>query len=573
MAKGDDAVMRKKNKAKRKKLNGENSNLSSRVASIIAAKKRRQSGKRRICQGMCFSLPTPDDPFNERHGKMDFKVKDKKKIVPAQVSRGVFARGKNAHLSQDTLCRNNREIDHLEQKNEKLLHLRSEIKNPIISNDNLGHKNPVDSETTKIQLNRKDCNHQRQDCGNSDCPSKFFALCLNAIEKALHLGDAYNNEDKPLLVNPWGLEFLKCYSTGKDILDTSGSSCTIEQIAWMVSVAADTIARKEKEGLWFASPFLLFLVPSQEKATKVRLVCKPLKDLGIHTVSLHPGATLDHQIRGLKSCEPEFLVSTPERLVELLSLKAIDIWGLFLVVDGLDCLHQDGYLGTLKSIRQCIFGNPNTVVFNNFFSYACVPAMQNLLSGPIQRLCLSDSICSQSACIVQTIDVCFSEEEKLSKGLQILHDTFEDSLCSHTLKVLYIVGGDGKSANLVKILESNGYSVSTGSNCDIPDVNSSPDSDCGRKPTISMINAEQISTADLGIYEIVILTNIVLSIDTYVQILTRMARHTTHGVLHSFLTEEDALLAGSLVEILEQCGQAVPEALRTLHIRSSMLES
>ena len=31
---------------------------------------------------------------------------------------------------------------------------------------------------------------------------------------------------------------------------------------------------------------------------QVRSVCKPLKALGIHTVSIHPGASLDHQIEG-----------------------------------------------------------------------------------------------------------------------------------------------------------------------------------------------------------------------------------------------------------------------------------
>lgn len=31
---------------------------------------------------------------------------------------------------------------------------------------------------------------------------------------------------------------------------------------------------------------------------QVRAVCKPLKALGIHTVSLHPGASLEHQIHG-----------------------------------------------------------------------------------------------------------------------------------------------------------------------------------------------------------------------------------------------------------------------------------
>ena len=54
MAKGDDAVRKKQNKVKRKKLHNKNdrssSAISARVASIIAAKKRRHSGKRRKCQ-------------------------------------------------------------------------------------------------------------------------------------------------------------------------------------------------------------------------------------------------------------------------------------------------------------------------------------------------------------------------------------------------------------------------------------------------------------------------------------------------------------------------------------------
>jgi hypothetical protein len=62
---------------------------------------------------------------------------------------------------------------------------------------------------------------------------------------------------------------LKCYSTGKDILETSGSSCTTEQIAWVVSMAADIIVRKEEEDLSVPSPSFLFLVPSQEEAVKV----------------------------------------------------------------------------------------------------------------------------------------------------------------------------------------------------------------------------------------------------------------------------------------------------------------
>lgn len=49
MVKGD-AVTKEKNKARRKKMQKEDSNVSARLASIIATKKRRLSGKRRMCQ-------------------------------------------------------------------------------------------------------------------------------------------------------------------------------------------------------------------------------------------------------------------------------------------------------------------------------------------------------------------------------------------------------------------------------------------------------------------------------------------------------------------------------------------
>ncbi|CAI0410757.1 unnamed protein product [Linum tenue] len=350
MAKGDDAVARKKNKSRRKKMNSDTSSsaVSVRVASIIAAKKRRLSGKRRQCQGMCFSLPTPDDPFNDRSGKTDFSKKDSKKT---QASKS---------------------------------------------------------------------NHQRQAGGNSGCPSKFLLLCLNAIESALRLEGLYGKEeDKPLFVDPWGVEFLKCYAGGKDIMETSGSSCTIEQMAWMVSIAADSITRKEKEGLSFTGPFLLFLVSSQEKAIQVRSVCKPLKPLGIHTVSLHPGASLEHQMNGLKSCEPEFLVSTPERLLELVSLKAINISDVsFLVVDELEPLSKDGSLDALNSIRQSISGSSRVVVFGNHNSS---PAIQKLLPGPVSRLSLDQSVRHQSAHIGQKINVCPSAPEKILKVCALLH--------------------------------------------------------------------------------------------------------------------------------------------------------
>ncbi|XP_031264343.1 uncharacterized protein LOC116122655 [Pistacia vera] len=477
MTKGDDSVMRKKNKARRKKLNKKESSskVSARVAAVIAAKKRRKSGTRRQCQGMCFSLPTPDDPFNDRHGKKEFQTKETKKKMPLQADKKAFVKGKSDILKKGTNGKNNGMVDCVERINKKVINLKNEQSKSITSIDNMGLRSPINFGRTEIQLNGKGFanGHQVQASENSDCPSKFLILCLNAIQNALHHEGTYSVEEgKPLFVNSWGIDFWRCYSSETDILETSGSSSTTEQIAWMVSTAADNIARKEKEGFSFSSPFLLFLVPSQEKAAKVRSVCKPLKPLGIHTVSLHPGAALDHQINGLKSCEPEFLVSTPERLLELVSLKAIDISGVsMLVVDGLQSLGNGGHLSTVNSIRQSISGKPHTVLFSDCLGYASVPAVQNLLTGSVYRLSLNDSISSQSSCIIQSISVFASEEEKLLKGIQLLDHAYANHLSSQPLKVLYVAGKDSRFQKLVSSLNLKGYSISVGSNSIVSKAN------------------------------------------------------------------------------------------------------
>nr|VDD01518.1 unnamed protein product [Brassica oleracea] len=484
MAKGDDALARKKNKSNRKKMNRKNDSaaVSSRIAAIIAAKKRRQTGKRSMCQGMCFSLPTPEDPFNEKLGKVDIaKNKKKKKTVK----------------SRDALSVN-----------------KSSLK--MIGG-----------------------------------PPKFLTLCLTEIESTFH------NLDKPLFTSAWGIEFWKSFHSGKDVVETSGTSYSLEQIAWIVSTATEAISTREKDddNPLSDSPFLLYLVPSQSKAAQVRSVCKALKRLGVHAVSLHNGAELDHQISGLKSLEPEFLVSTPERLLEIVALKGVDISGVsLLVIDELGSLCASGYLDAVKSIKQAISSEHRSIVFNDSFSVSYIPAVQSLLGRSVDRLSLSDSVASQASCIIQTVDVCASEKKKLQK--------FSEVLDSASSRGIYIVAKEESFRKLTALLKLKGLTVVL--------VNS----ESTIIPAITkrggqfayLIDIEQFDSTEMKNFETVLLPDFVPSFQTYVEILTSMARDSVRGVLHSFVTEEEDVsgLAGSLVNVLEDCGQCVPDSWRNM---------
>ncbi|XP_058724059.1 ATP-dependent RNA helicase DBP3 [Vicia villosa] len=533
MAKGDDSLLKKKNKKLRKRLNSKNdsTSVSAKIGAVIAAKKRRKAGKRRNCEGMCYSLPTLDDPFNDRRGKPEFKTREPE----TRKEKKDRVKGKSAPGRKGTV-------------------------GGSISRTGNDANNKSYSEEENVKTN------QQHDSEISDFPSKFVFWCLSAIENALRHDDAYTEgEGNSFFLDSWGLEFSKCFSTGKDLMDTSGSFASTEQIAWMVSAAADIFVRKEKQGLSLETPFLLFLVPSEKKAGQVRTVCKPLKSLGVHTVSVHPGASLDHQIQGLKSCEPEFLIATPERLLELVSMKAIDISHVsMLVIDGLNAICNAGHADAIKSIKKLISGNPTLVVFNDS-NHTSIPVVRHLLTRPICRISINNSIASQSSCIVQSVQVCTSDEDKHVKSIDVLCQFWSSQ--THNSNLLYILRKDVKCNKLVKTLKSMGCSTSLES--DAATINDSVDP---KRRLVTMIDLEDISTADIGMYDAIVLPSFVPTMENYEHILTKMARHSVNGILYGFLTKSDTEHAGPLISILEQCGQEVPETLKDLHQSSNMSE-
>ncbi|KAG8380596.1 hypothetical protein BUALT_Bualt06G0031900 [Buddleja alternifolia] len=408
MGKSDDSIARRRNKRSRKKQENKrdsSSKVSIRVASIIASKKRRQSGKRRMCQGMCFSLPTPENPFNDKQEKIEPSKKKKKNC---KVKKNPMDKRVGGRLGKDS------------QEHKVMVNGKSALVASRISF--MGPEIAINVGKPTCQFIEWDIsNHswkEHRSENNTDCPSKFLIMCLNSIQSALQQSGDFSTEvENPLFANAWGLEFWNCYTNGKDVLETNGANSIVEQIAWMASTAADTISMKEKEGISFTGPFLLYLVPSQDKAYQVRQVCKPLKTLGVHTVSLHSGASIDHQIHGrgtgncslsliivlctdncslsrivlthninpLKSCEPEFLVSTPDRLLELLSIKAIDISQVsLLVIDGLEAPFKGTYFDEVKSIREFISGNPQTVVYCDSINISSsISVVQQLLGESV----------------------------------------------------------------------------------------------------------------------------------------------------------------------------------------------
>jgi hypothetical protein len=241
MAKGDDALARKRNRVRRKRLRSSENAVSARVAAIIANKRRRKSGKRRGCEGMCFSLPTPEDPFNERHGKK------RKGQEPTDDT--------DADADADTTVAK-------DNKPKKKKDANTTKQPPAKAGAKAKSKAARERATETEEEGRVDF----------DRPSKFLVVCLNAIRDAVAPEDGGGGGSGSIHgAGDWGVELWRSCSAPapSDVLDTSGACSTTEQTAWLVSTACDIVARKERLGMVVSCPFLLYLVPSQEKAAQV----------------------------------------------------------------------------------------------------------------------------------------------------------------------------------------------------------------------------------------------------------------------------------------------------------------
>lgn len=581
MGKGDETIAKKRNKVKRKRLRRDLATTSDFIKGVIAAKRRRKDGTRRMCEGMCYSLPTPENPFNDPIDRNSGKKFCKKKKEPskARVKEQLPAEKKDALPQKRSFFGD--EIDKMnwkKQKNEETLMENTEA--------SLLHK--TFSQVQDFKLNEDKQSSQVVSslglCRNTvdisrlqrnATPEMVLKLTLDVMRKTGFGGDVMQEGDRELTSNnKWRTELWEACLKGSNILGSSQASFDLQQTAVVVSAAASHIIDRRKRDSFIHGPMVLIIAASQEHAAKVRMVGKPLKNLlGIHSVSLHPGTSLAHQVKGLGLCIPEILVSTPEQLSKLIALKALDISSIsFLVIDGLKNLVDGDFVDNLKSLRLHISGNPQTVVLSNTYAGMSATLAQYLLKDPIQRVSEDRSVALQSACITQSVSVLISEEKKLEKILKILREIREKQQSTLLGRIVIIVGSTEKAQQLLTILESEGYSVKSTIN-DPQNQGKIPGNGSKNGRLHILVTTDSLLDGNtLGEARIVIISDFPSVLQTYIKLLTRMARSSTNGVLYSFCSGIDAPLAVQLIKLLEQCSQPVPQTLQMLADAASIIK-
>lgn len=609
MGKAEEYRAKKRNKAARKRL----SNTVDFTHGIQAAKRRRKAGRRRICEGMCFSLPTPDDPFNDLY---------KEKIAKKKAKR-------DQENGDDGIDSGSKKVSKVESQGKKLSAKPHKAKgNPLSANFNKtkksvsvaatqrseskdldgslnkiatdGFSNYASRNVPKLALHEESsttterfkwkpscerCTKEDDSwtCVGGDAFETALCALLNAsiITDEQHenngAGEPVIESEKVCMGSKWDWLLWEACGTGLDVLATGRATNTFTLTGGMLAAVAHVNARRVHQ-MVSSSPVVLFIVQTKEQTLQVRSIFKVLKPfLGLHSVSLHTGTPLQHQIEGLRNTPAEILVATPDRLCDLLAVDAVSLSNIsFMVVDGLEDVISCGFSDQLVQIREKVADNVQTVLSSGNIPHSMYTICQKLLKEPICRVISDTSVPQCSAWISQNVQVLVSEDRRQQKLHKIIRDYFENRENGATSGGLLVLFRQPQSLLKVKAaVQEEGYSV----DCFLGDSISKNNMTSlvleqfrNGQVEVLLSTEEYIGHIDLAAIGIVVYYEFPSTMDLYCQTLMKMARHIVKGVLYSFCSGATAPLALQLVEVLEQCFQPVPSSLKMLAEAATLVE-
>lgn len=555
MAKGDDALAKKKNKAIRKRNRRAGANTTEAIEGVQSHKRRRKAGTRRVCESMCYSLPTPDDPFLDR--KIHRKNHD-------SFQTNGSANWKVEERRSDT------ERKH-EKSTENVMSRSTDVVKPEKVQANGSRKEDINKFTSaplKKVVWDPNCDRKSSEpkAGISDAlctANNAFQLAVSALFEDRY-SEGSSSKPRAAAATNFEQQWWQACAQGVDVLGTGcGTPCVK---AYTVGAAPHVAVQKKVSGL-AQGPFALILVKSKDQAQSVRQICKLLKKvLNIHTVSLHSEKSIELQVNGLAMQTPGIVVATPDRLCQLLTLSVFSLSSVsYVVVDSLDDLINEGYREQLDNIKQQLQKGVQVGVISKTFSADVVSAAGNWLQHPVARAVLDKNVPASSACILQSVSVTTTEESKLTKFNKILEQIRKNLEDNHILgSVLILIKGSEQFPVLKELLLKHKLTPHF--------INESAGVPRKQKRSIMVAKFDdKIEPSVLSKVEVAINYDFSWPIHHYTQILTGMARSSVKGRIETLCSGAAALHADSLVEILETCGQSVPRPLLLLAQAAALL--
>ncbi|CAM6084955.1 unnamed protein product [Calypogeia fissa] len=599
MPKGDDYLQKKRTKAVRKRMRRVGADSLEAIQGVQAAKRRRKSGTRRACEGMCYTLPTPDDPFNERNDRRK-RRQGNRKLRTREVPEGeilefeTFAdaangSGDDANAGYEKQLKKRKVSEDGEDDFEGTKDSRKCRKVVAEVNETRAAKHRANGNEERRSLNLDELqslNAGASSLGKERADFNGDVICemvLDAISESgllselLHNADSMNGDSKKGTKKYARIFARHCQSAltnGVDVVALSSHGREERVLGYVVPAAVHIKDQLSKDAT-FHKPLVLIVVASQDQALQVRSICKPLKKtMGISSVCVHTGTSLESQIRGFSLLTPEIVVASPGRLVELLAVEALSLSSVsFLVIDGLDEIVSKGIQNHLSKLKDHFSEGSRRLIICGKFSKDVVNIARDLVMDPIERVVSEPILESSSVCIAQEVSVFTAPNKRLPKLLKILQQLSGKQEKIRTCSILVLVENAEAVDELLLAIQGLGYFAAglTSSKRSQVELTLKKFRE-GREQTL-VTTEEFLSKVPLDTMQVVINYSFPSTMQVYERILTDMARRSIHGELHSFCTASMASMAQDLVVVLQKCSQEVPRALQMLADAAALVEN
>jgi ATP-dependent RNA helicase DDX3X len=307
-----------------------------------------------------------------------------------------------------------------------------------------------------------------------------------------------------------------------------------------------------------AMPFSLILAPTRELTCQIHEEARKFcYRTGIKPVVIYGGAPVFHQLRELeRGCD--IMVATPGRLSDLIERGRVGLSGVrLLCLDEADRMLDMGFEPQIRRIIQqedmMPAGQRQTLMFSATFPKGIQRLAGDFLSDHV--FLSVGRVGSSTDLIVQNVVRVASHEKQATlleltstiEGLTLVFvgtkrgaDELERNLCRNDIRATSIHGDRSQEQR-----EAALQSFKT-----------------GRTPVMV---ATDVAARGLDIPHVTHVINYDMpkSIDDYVHRIGRTGRAGKTGLATAFFSDDDAPLARSLIEVLNDTNQAVPDWLKT----------
>lgn len=317
---------------------------------------------------------------------------------------------------------------------------------------------------------------------------------------------------------------------------------------------------KENKGRKGRGPRVLVLAPTRELARQIEVVAKEFqKLLNIRCLCIYGGVSRRPQADELKA-GVDILIATPGRLNDFITSKVTTLSRCtYVVLDEADRMLDMGFEPQIREALEEVPYDRQILMFSATWPKEVQHLAKDYL-GEFVQVNVGSTELSANHNIQQHIHVC-EQEEKMEKFKSLMHDVSGQGFG----KILVFTNTKKFVDSLTLMLRRNGWPA-VGIHGDKTQSQRDIIIDKFRSGKANILVATDVAARGLDVDGVTHVINYDFpnTSEDYIHRIGRTGRLQNTGIAHTILTSENARQAKSLIAVLKEANQEVPEELHQL---------